>query len=410
MIQGRTILITTIYYAPETFGNAPYVTGLAEHLAAKGARVVVATTFPHYPQWHVATGTPPLRRDHDRGVTIRRRRSFVPRRQSAARRAAYELSFLAAGTTAIGLGSAPDAIIGVSPSLSGALLAAAAAKVYRRPYGLVFQDLMGRAADQIAFEGGGRLTGAIQRVERRLARRAAAVGVVSAGFRAYFESAGTSPERILHLRNWSHAIDEPDETRAEARLRLGWDDDDFVALHSGNIGRKQGLDNVVDAAAHAPDIRFVIAGEGNDRARLEAHARTLALPNLQFLPVQRPGRYEALLRAADVLLVNQRPTVVDMSLPSRLTSYFAAGRPVVAAVDGASETAAEILGSGGGLVVDAGDPRGLAAALDRLRRDGELAASLGMQARRYADTVLSQEAALGGYLSLVEQILESPAA
>jgi hypothetical protein len=59
---------------------------------------------------------------------------------------------------------------------------------------------------------------------------------------------------------------------------------------------------------------------------------------VQFLPMQGPGRWEELMQASDVLLVNQRASVADMSLPSKLTSYFPAARPVVAAVAPDSET------------------------------------------------------------------------
>src|SRR5215212_6113220 len=98
--MARTILITSIYYAPETFGNAPYVTGLAEMLAARGDRVVVVTSFPHYPWWRIDRRAPLARRERVGGVEIRRRRHYVPRTQDALRRGAYELAFLLAGFTA----------------------------------------------------------------------------------------------------------------------------------------------------------------------------------------------------------------------------------------------------------------------------------------------------------------------
>lgn len=404
-MRRPTILLTSIYYAPETFANAPYVTGLAEMLAQDGARVVVATSYPHYPQWELPERPPFASSERLNGVELRRRRIYVPHEQSAVRRAGYELSFLVAGTTALGLRRRPDAIIGVSPTLSGAVLAWAAARAYRRPYGLVFQDLAGRAAHQSEISGGGRVAAAVGRVEEAVARRARRVAVISDGFRRFFEQSGVDPARIVRLRNWSHATSDPDETRADTRARLGWSDDMFVALHSGNIGRKQGLDNLLDATAIAPGIHFAIAGDGNDRRRLEERARRLAPPNLEFLPVQPSGRYEALLRAADVLLVNQRPTVTDMSLPSRLTSYFAAGRPVVAAVAPGSETASEVEASEAGLVVPAGRPAELAAALTALRDDRAKAHALAQQGRRYAATVLSREAILEDYRMFVEQLL-----
>ena len=211
------------------------------------------------------------------------------------------------------------------------MVAAAAAARYRVSYGLVFQDLMGQAAEQSGVAGGARVAGVVRKVELRLARQATAVAIIAENFRAYLEAGGVSPERIERLRNWTRRR-EPDETREETRRRFGWGDD-FVCVHGGNMGQKQGLDNVLDAAAllRGSPVRVVLVGDGNDRARLERDATDRGLTNVEFVDLQGPGRWEAVMQAADVLIVNQRESVTDMSLPSKLTSYFAAGRPVVAA-------------------------------------------------------------------------------
>ncbi len=101
-----------------------------------------------------------------------------------------------------------------------------------------------------------------------------------------------------------------------------------------------------------------------------------------------------MLAAADVLLVNERSSVVDMSLPSKLTSYFIAGRPVVASVVPRGATAREVTRSGAGLVVPADQPAALLSALDWLRHDPALAASLGAAGPVYAAQHLGADASL----------------
>jgi glycosyltransferase involved in cell wall biosynthesis len=276
---------------------------------------------------------------------------------------------------------------------------AAAAARFGAPYALLVHDLMGRAAEQSGVAGGGRVAAAVRPIELGAARRAQAIGIIADGFRGYFTEAGIPDERITRLRTWTLGSDARRE-RTEARERLGWPADDFVVLHGGNMGHKQGLENLLEGAAALRGeraVRVVLAGDGNDRANLERRAAELDLTNLEFLGPQPWGEYEAMLEAADVLVVNQRASVGDMSLPSKLTSYFAAGRPTIAAVAADSETAQEVERSGGGILVTPEDPSAFAAAVRALREDPDRQAALGRSAKRYAAERLDADAVLPEY-------------
>jgi glycosyltransferase involved in cell wall biosynthesis len=190
---------------------------------------------------------------------------------------------------------------------------------------------------------------------------------------------------------------------------LGWPADAFVVLHAGNMGAKQGLENVIAcariAAARDQRLFFVMMGDGNQRDALKAMAARDSLPNLRFMTLQPELLYASVLAAADVLLVNQRGTVRDMALPSKLTSYFASGRPVVAAVAPESETAVEIRDSGAGIVCAPDSPAALLDAISCLVDDPQLAVSLGARGERWARDVLSESAALSAYENLIEALL-----
>ena len=406
-MRRLNVLITSSYYWPEGAGTAPYLTGLAEYLSRRGHTVVVATTFAHYPDWRSSANGRFGFSEARAGVSIRRRAHFVPRRQSAAQRALYEATLLASGVTALGLRTRPDVVIGTCPSLAAGILARTAAIAYRVPYGLVFQDLMGLAARQSGVAGGDRVASVVHRAELAIARRAEGIAIIAEGFRAYFESGGVTPERVVRLRNWTHRI-EPRETREATRARLGWPADELVCLHGGNMGQKQGLGNLLEAAAllDGERIRIVLAGDGNDRARLRSEANRRGLNNVEFMPMQEPGRWEELMQASDVLLVNQRASVADMSLPSKLTAYFAAGRPVVAAVSADSETAREISAAEAGFVVAPEDPPALREVLASLHQDPSAASRFGDAARRYAEDHLSAQATLERHERFVLAVAE----
>jgi colanic acid biosynthesis glycosyl transferase WcaI len=399
------VLITSSYYWPEDAGSAPYLTGLAEHLSERGHNIVVATGFAHYPDWtSSARGRLTASETHN-GVRIRRRWHYVPGAQSAARRAAYELSLLAFGLTALPRRWKADVIVGTCPSLAGGALAAAASKLYRAPYGLVFQDLVGRAAEQSGVAGGARVAGLVRGMELGLAKRAAAVAIIAEGFRHYLEQGGVPPEKICRLRNWTRRV-EPIETASETRRRFGWAPNDFVCVHGGNIGHKQGLDNLLDTAdlLGGDGVRIALVGDGNDRARLERQARERGLANVDFIALQGPGQWEATMQASDVLLVNQRASVTDMSLPSKLTSYFASRRPVIAAVSADSETASEIEASGAGFVVPPADPAALRGAILALKDDRTRAPKLGTSGKEYAESTLSRANALAEYEKFIHRL------
>lgn len=399
------VLITTSYYWPESVGTAPLVTEMAEHFVEQGHEVALVTGYPHYPEWQPPKSRPLRRKERRRSVDIERRWHYVPASQSALRRAAYEVTLLIGGVTALPR-RAPDAVIGVIPSLAAGIHAATAARLHRSPHGIIVHDLLGRAAAQSGVAGGQRVAAAVRSAELATVRGAVRVGVVAEGFRRYLEEGGVDPGRIDRVRVWARRT-EPSELPDDAAARLGWRRPAVVCLHAGNMGHKQGLANLLETAAlmrAEQDLSFALAGDGNERSALEERAGALGLDNVDFLPIQPAGQYEAMLDAADILVLHQRATVRDMSMPSKLPTYFAAGRPVVAAVAADSETAHEIRASGGGVVVSPGDPSALADAIRALVSDPQERARLGAAGRAYADELLSAPAALAEYERFLHDI------
>jgi glycosyltransferase involved in cell wall biosynthesis len=408
MSTRPSVLIVGVNYWPETTGIGPYTTGFAEHLARGGADVTVATAMPHYPAWRVDGAYDGFSRmdEHRNMVLIKRVRPRVPRKMSVQSRAAFELSFASRVRPAMRDANA-DVVIAVVPSLAGAAMAARLARRRHLPLGVLFQDLMGHAAEQSGMAG--RAVGwATASVELRLARSAALVAVVAAGFSRFLESGGISSAKIRHLPNWCH-ISTPTRQRTEKRRQLGWDSSETVVLHAGNMGAKQALENVVEAARCAsvahPRIKFVLMGEGSRRSSLQQ--RAAGLSNLRFLEPQPNEDFPDVLAAADVLLINERPTVRDMSLPSKLTSYFAVGRPVVAAVRDDGTTAAEIRRAAAGLIAPPGDPRALLEAIVQITSHPGRMSMMGAAGRRYASEHLGESAAARRSVEFVSTLLST---
>jgi colanic acid biosynthesis glycosyl transferase WcaI len=398
--RALRVAILGINYAPETTGIGPYTTRLAMGLAERGYDVQVLTGYPHYPQWRRAGDSSGFRSEESiDGVRVRRLSHWVPRRFSWFGRAAMEVTFgLQLLTTWWGR---PEVVICVTPPLLATAMSAIRARMTRRgpAIGIVVQDLYSRGIAETG-AASGLPARAMRVVESTAIRLADGIAVIHAGFTSDLtEHLGVNVLRIREIRNWSHVhLPDPVASRAFRDMHR-WDADEVVVLHAGNMGYKQGLENVVAAAELAcrsdSRVRFVLLGDGNQRATLEATGA--GIRTLEFLSLVSEEEFPAALGAADVLLVNERPGVSHMALPSKLTSYFTSGKPILAATDAAGLSAGELAASGAGVCVPADRPDMLLSEALRLGRDSALGRQLGEAGRRYCDELLSEETALDRY-------------
>jgi colanic acid biosynthesis glycosyl transferase WcaI len=182
---------------------------------------------------------------------------------------------------------------------------------------------------------------------------------------------------------------EPSAMRAE----LGITADKIVALYSGNMGEKQGLEVVLEAARKIIDqrhIQFVLCGDGAARQRLTQAYN--GLPNVLWISLQPLERLNDLLNMADTHLLPQRADAADLVMPSKLTGMLASGRPVVATAHPDTQVAEVVKTCG--LITTPGDADELAQAVVLLANDAVLRKALGERAREYAVTNLERDAVL----------------
>jgi len=401
------ILVFALNYAPDETGGAATATGRGRYLAATGHDVTVIAGFPHTPEWQVKPGYRRrlTMREQIDGVSVVRRWHHVPTHQTAFGRSLMEASFALTATPTGLLQQRPDLVLSVTPSVGAALAGSVAARRFGVPHGIFVLDLAGRAAEQSSMTGGRVARWFAEPLERTILRHATRVAIITEGFRGPLQDMSVPHDRIDLLTDWKET-EEPSLPSEEIRRRLGLPMDKKLVLHAGNMGYKQGLEHVVDAAVLAatevPSLVFVMVGDGNQRGRVEARARAHRISNMLFLPLQPRRLFPSLLGAADVLLLHQRARVVEMSLPSKLADYFASGRPVVAAANEASETSREISRAGGGVVVAPERPRELLKGITELLDDPSRAASLGLAGQEYARSRYRREElaeALDGFVA-----------
>jgi glycosyltransferase involved in cell wall biosynthesis len=406
--MSRVLLVTTNYW-PEPTGIAIYTTDLAESLSTQGHQVSILTSLPHYPWWRVpsefahlgeGTGT------HN-GVSIIRAKHLVPPKMNALLRMRFETSLwwnLRRVSKAM-VGNDFDLVIACIPTVAAGIVGKRIAKNLGIPFGLIVQDLSGAGAKQSGLRGGTVISKIAHFVEGRALHGAESLVVVSPAMRDVVVGLGVPESRITQITNYSaRAIANLDKN--SARSRFGWASDDFVVIHTGNMGAKQDLENVVRAADALNDfskIKIYLVGHGNQESNLKALC--VGKSNIAVLPAVSDSDYSALLSAADLLLVNERSTQMEMSLPSKLTSYLYSERPVIAAVPRGGATWKFL--DGVAELVEAADPVALARAIEELSKQPEKLADLARGGRVFADANLDPEVGRKKYLDWVEKLIGS---
>nr|WP_317892201.1 WcaI family glycosyltransferase [uncultured Sphingomonas sp.] len=403
------ILILGINHAPEPVGIGPYTAGAVAALAAAGHEVQLVTAKPYYPGWALAPGcSRTLYRRETRGrTTIWRCPLYVPRQPSGARRVAHHLSFALAALPPMLAAAArfrPQLVLTVAPSLLSVPVAKLAARIAGAPLWIHVQDFEVEAAFATGLlEGAGPLARLARAFEATTLKSAHIVSSISPQMCRRLEQKGVPAGRVVEFRNWAE-LDTITPLGVPSGYRSEWGlGNRHVALYSGNIANKQGIEILVEAAhrlAHREDIVFVICGEGPNRARLEA--RAAALTNIQFRPLQPAERLGALLGLASVHLLPQTAGAADLVLPSKLANMLASGRPVVATAAAGSGLACEVEGCG--MVTPPGDPAAMAEAIATLIDDGPRSEAMGVAARRRAEARWSRRAILDGFVAQVEAV------
>jgi len=401
--QPFDLAIFGLNYAPEPTGNAPYTASLARGLAARGHGVTVTAAHPHYPAWEVSEGYGQWSlRTVEEGVRVRRLRHYIPREPRGLARLLSEASF---GLRLLVARRLPaDVSLLVSPALFSSALALLSPR--RRPCVLWVQDLYSLGIAETG-AGGPAVQRFVTSVERWALRRASHVVVIHERFREHVVNVLAIPgDRVTVRRNWTHLTGPTGVDRHAVRRTLGWGAGETVVLHAGNQGAKQGLENVVAAAGLADErgapVRFVLLGDGNQRAKLEREAT--GLRRIEFVDPLPDAEYQAAMAAADVLLVNELAGVAGMAVPSKLTSYYTTGRPVLAATSSESVTAAEVRAAGAGMVVPPEDPAALLDSVLALRDDPEHAETLGAAGPAFVKNVLSQDSAIAEFAALLAAV------
>ncbi len=203
--------------------------------------------------------------------------------------------------------------------------------------------------------------------------------------------------KVVHFPNGVTLPDPEDQPREGAfRSRHGISRDTFLYVYSGNLGVKQGLDTLVEAARilqsrtsgedGVPPPKIVICGDGVRREALARMVREFELRNVLFLPLQPDREYLEMLADMDCCLLPQQQGTGSFFFPSKLLQALSMAKPVLAIADEGSALIREALQPGGfGVWVPPGNPALLAQTLENLSSDPARLRQMGAAGRRFVE-------------------------
>jgi colanic acid biosynthesis glycosyl transferase WcaI len=402
------IIVWGINYLPEVTGIAPFNRGMCRFLSASGHNVSMVSSFAYYPAWRkdAKDRRRLFRTDVVEGIPVHRCWHYVPARATTLLRILHEFSFGIVSFLRVLSLPRPDLYIIISPPLILGPLARLACWFKRSNYVFHVQDLQPDAALGLGMVSkDGILAQALHHMAALAYKHASLVSGISRTMVKAFAEKSVPLEKQYWFPNWV----EIDRNGTRPAGMEGWrtrnsiPEDAFLASYSGNLGRKQGLEVLLDTAelleeAHRQGSRqiiIVIVGDGTMRPILEARLRLHPLSNIRLLPLLPEADYRGMMSASDICLITQSKGTGQFFLPSKLLSMLVAGKPVAVASDETSELARAVRQGRFGLVVPPENPQALAKALTGLAASPSGLVQFGLNGSRWvvrfeADLVLGK--------------------
>lgn len=338
-------LIYSLNFTPELTGIGKYNGEMASSLVGLGCDIDVLCAPPYYPEWQIKEEYKRAlyRTEKLDGANVFRSPLYVPKRVNTLKRLIHLASFaLTSGLRLLTLWRKRyDVVFVVQPTLFCVpitlfycWLTGAKALMHVQDYELDAMLGLG-IADK------GKVATILLKIESWLLKRFDFVSTISFSMLARAQAKGVPPEKCLFFPNWSDIkFVKPRTPCAEFKASLGLAPEQKVVLYAGNMGQKQGLDIVIEAAKafeEKKDITFLMVGAGAYAGVLIDLAKRAKLTNIRFLPLQPWENVPSMLAMADIHLVIQKKGAADAVLPSKLTNILSVGGHAIVTAEANTE-------------------------------------------------------------------------
>jgi glycosyltransferase involved in cell wall biosynthesis len=386
--RGMRIMFLTQYFPPEIGAPQIRMFELAKRLNTGHDSVTVITAFPNYPTGVIQEGYRGRFAMEERmdGVRLLRRWVFATPNSGFFKRIVNHFSFVFSSLTAMRKVGPVDVIFVQSPPLPIGIATLIYSRLKRAPFVFNVSDIWPQSAVELGMLRNKLAIRLAEMLEMHIYRRASRVTVPTRGIYENLAARGVTREKLFLLTNGvDTSIYQPGAPDPRLAQTLGLDGHK-VFLYAGTHGLSQGLEVILEAAKLTPDpdILYVLAGEGADKAALVEKAKAQGIANVRFLPNQPKSTMPALLNLAYAAIISLKPLDVFRSaLPSKMFESMAVGQPLVAALWG--EGAEVVEAADCGVVTEPGNAVQLRDAVVALAKDPRRAKEMGAHGRAYVD-------------------------
>ncbi len=405
----------SLVFGPDTVSTANLMTDLAHGLYEGGHQITVLTSMPHYNPSADVLNNANYRADLPKLFTsvneagVRVIRVYMPLKGQRVWRRALDYVWFQMLTLLVGLLKAgrQDVIFVPSPpitlGLNGFLLKTLLGGRMIYDVRELWPDVpvrMGLLKNKFMIK-------LAYAIEAFVYRNSAAITSIARSFNTNLASRGVPPDKLFYTPNfvdveWLTPLPKANEFAREQGL-----ENKFVLFYAGNIGLSQGLEILIEVAQAFEadkDVVLLIVGDGAARPRFEQAVRDSGLDNIRLLPFQPYARVPETYATADVCLSPMQLGFSYDTVPSKIYTAMAAGRSVVAAAEGDTETALLLHEARAGIVVTPESPREMIEAIQTLRRSPELTCEMGMNARRWVVDHYSRKAVISTYDQVIRYV------
>ncbi len=388
-----------MYYLPE-FGSAPILMNeLASFLSLKGHEIEVVTTIPRPPHHKNFRGRI-YQKELENGFKIKRfRTNFTVHHIGRLIAWSIYTGFSILNLLAVKKG---DVLLLRLPPLQLGVTGFFAKKLRGAKILLSVQDIHPDLSIESGLLKKSWAIDLAKRFEKGMYRYSDEIVVISEGFKQNLKEKDVNSDKIKVIPNWvdTNVLKPlPKNNPLSQKLSL---DKKFIVMYSGTISLSSylSLEKVLEAA-HAlkndAELSFIFVGEGLKKPDLVQKAKYLELDNVIFLPFQPYEDLPFLLAASDVLLVPLDKEKTQLSVPSKLYNYIAAGRPILGLTDSTSEVARIIKDANCGLCSEPEDVNQIVENILEMKNSPENCERFGKNARKHCIEFYSKDKVLQMY-------------